>query len=151
MSGYMTKCRVIYTAVYGCIALGMLGVFYGDAYFCNPSRQLRQIITLFVAVMFFELLGGLSSFILSRFLNGERTLSVICGGVVSGLLVSVLPNYLFLGYGRYRLEGTWGDMSCLFEESQGMVFMVLGGAFFRHSHDTLQMVDIKACSFKTKS
>jgi hypothetical protein len=41
---------------------------------------------------------------------------VVCLGVI------IFSAWIYQGYGRFRFENTWVDVSCLFTEAYGMAF-----------------------------
>lgn len=42
-----------------------------------------------------------------------------------GLVVARLPFLIYRGYGHFRFEGTWADVSCFFTEGYGLMFPIV--------------------------
>jgi hypothetical protein len=51
-----------------------------------------------------------------------RWLAAPITALIVGFGVGYLPFWIYKGYGHFRFEGTWADVSCFFTEGYGMAF-----------------------------
>jgi hypothetical protein len=114
----------IASAVYFGISLAYLLWLYGDDTFCErlnerpwwaPVAILAGVVTAFDATL--DLI--LNSYRAASQNNVIRPACVIA--FVWGAL-TFLPFWIYGGYGHFRFEGSWIDVSCLVTEAWGMAF-----------------------------
>jgi len=66
--------------------------------------------------------GALASTTAEKVL-GMRGISVLLTTVVVGAGFAYLPFWIYRGYGVFRFENTWADVSCFFTEGYGFAFL----------------------------
>jgi len=78
-----------------------------------------------------------------------RWMGPIVAALLVGLGVARLPFLIYRGYGHFRFEGTWADVSCFFTEGYGLMFPIvvaplLALATFAQEIAILKFTKIKA-------
>jgi hypothetical protein len=123
-----TGLREVFFACYFAFAFGVLLYFSFDDSFCfRPGArnywlmngQLAAALATYSFVVSFGVGAALSS--LPK-LGRTRWLSAVISALVVGFGVALLPFWIYEGYGHFRFEGTWGDVSCYFTEGFGLMF-----------------------------
>lgn len=131
MRGGGLKIRLAATCIYAVLAFFILRWFYWGDSFCDEPRfqgSLLPVLRFSTVIAALYLFGTFVAGPLKQLTKGDRQLiwaSPLLSALVVSLGVFSLPMGLYRGYGRFLLEGTPADMSCLFREGYGMVAVIL--------------------------
>lgn len=130
------RVRIYLSIVYGFLAFAVLTAQYRNSYFCNRTEKLgfiAPVLRLSFAVTLLDLVGSLCGRGLDRLRapKGPRTyIAPVACSVIVGSGLFYLPFWIYLGYGHFRFENTVLDVSCLFTEGYGIVFVYIFAPLF---------------------
>jgi hypothetical protein len=124
-----TSLRGIFFAFYFAVAFIVLLYFSFDDSFCaRPGArnywimngQLALALAAYSFIVTFGVAAVLS--ISAPKLGRIRRIRAGISALVVGLGVAFIPFWIYRGYGHFRFEGTWADVSCYFTEGFGLMF-----------------------------
>ena len=120
--------RGILLGVYWIVAFVILFLFSLDDPFCaRPGARNHLLMTgqLALALAAYDLVVSL---VVAAALNVTPTVfrlgwaRWLIAALVVGFGVACLPFWIYRGYGHFRFESTWADVSCFFTEGYGLSF-----------------------------
>ena len=124
-----TRLRWRLVGPYWVIVSFFLFAFYtGDSFCERPGSQSYPIMVLKLSLVLAawdfvaSFAGALASTTAEKVL-GMRGISVLLTTVVVGAGFAYLPFWIYRGYGVFRFENTWADVSCFFTEGYGFAFL----------------------------
>lgn len=130
------RVRIYLAIVYGLLVFTTLVAQYRDSYFCNRIGKfgfMAPVVTLSVAVTLLDLIASLCARGLDlRWVpKGPRIyIAPVACSVIVACGLSYLPFWIYLGYGHFRFENTVLNVSCLFSEGYGIVFLYIFAPLF---------------------
>jgi hypothetical protein len=100
----------------------------GDTFCARPGGPSHEVTTLkltvalsildfAVSVIAASAASASSTFVTSRWI------APITAALLVGAVCASLPIWIYRGYGHFRFENTWADVSCFFAEGYGLSFM----------------------------
>jgi hypothetical protein len=129
MRSSQTKLRWMLVGPYWVIASFIVFVFYFHDSFCarpgsrNYSIMVVQLGLALAAWDFVAgFVGALASTALEKMLK-MRGISLLITTLVVGAGFAYLPLWMYRGYGVFRFENTWADVSCFFTEAYALGFL----------------------------
>ena len=122
------RLRGIFFASYWVIAFIVLFLFSLDNTFCAcPEARNYLILTAQLALAlaaydFAVSVGVAAASTAARNAFKLPWTSPLVTAVIVGLSFAYLPFWMYRGYGSFRFENTWADVSCFFTEGYGLSF-----------------------------
>jgi hypothetical protein len=89
------------------------------------------------------LCDAVGSLFLDRVFDVRQTSALWPAGTISLFAFFVLlftPAWIYTGHGHFHLEGTWVDVSCLFNEGYGMAFPMVVAPVLALASGTKELV-----------
>jgi hypothetical protein len=129
MQAPQTRLRWMLAGPYWIIVSVFLFAFYFDDSFCErPGSQSYSIMVLKLSLVLaaWDFVAGFAAALASTAAKkalGMRGISVLLTTLVVGVGFAYLPFFIYSGYGHFRFENTWADVSCFFTEGYGFGFL----------------------------
>jgi hypothetical protein len=114
---------------YWFIAAFIVFAFYVDDSFCQrPGSQSYPIMVLKLSVVLaaWDFVAGFAGAWAASAVEkvlGMRGISVLLTTLIVGVGFAYLPFFIYRGYGVFRFESTWANVSCFFTEGYGFGFL----------------------------
>ena len=86
------------------------------------TGQLALAVEVFAFIVSFAVDAALSA---APRIGRIRLLGLLIPAIVVGLGGAIMPFWIYQGYGHFRFEHTWADVSCFFTEGYGLAFSML--------------------------
>jgi hypothetical protein len=122
------RLRGVLFASYWVIAFIVLFLFSSDDTFCaRPGARNYLIMTaqLALALAAYDLavsVGVAAASTAAKKAFKMQWTSPLLTTVIVGSSLAYLPFWIYRGYGSFRFENTWADVSCFFTEGYGLSF-----------------------------
>jgi hypothetical protein len=106
-----------------------------DSLFCKPpygSGFVAPLIKLTIVIALCDsILSAACAYVLMyqpKITSGGKsfTAGAVASAIFIGIVIWYLPEWLYLGYGDFRFKNTWADLSCLYANEAGGIFVYLG-------------------------
>jgi len=100
----------------------------GDSFCARPSGPNHEIATLALAVAL-SILDFAVSVIVAAARSASSTImkwrwiTPVTAAFLVGAVCAYFPSWIYRGYGHFRFENTWADVSCFVTEGYGFGFM----------------------------
>lgn len=121
--------RAVLAAVYWLVAIFVLLSFSaGDLFCARPGARNHILMTvqLALAMAVYDFLIGAGASAITNSAKDVvifRWITPLIAALIVGCGLAYLPSWIYLGYGHFRFENTWADVSCFFTEGYGLAFM----------------------------
>lgn len=86
---------------------------------------LRSTFTLSLACTIWDLVACIAGVWVAQRLMRLRTAAPLLAGAISGVGLASMTFWIFRGYGHFRFEGTWANVSCFFADDAGLAFSLV--------------------------
>jgi hypothetical protein len=102
----------------------------GDTFCARPAGPNHEIVTFELALVLSVLDLAVSVVVAStldasRRLLKSRWITPVTAALLCGAVCAYFPIWIYRGYGHFRFENTWADVSCFVTEGYGFGFMFL--------------------------
>jgi hypothetical protein len=123
------RTRLVHTVLYFVVSFAVLFYYTSNDYFCSSTRtgQSHALVTARLALacttwnLFASACGILAMTGAKKFWHWSGVAPLV-STLIAGAGFAYLPFWIFEGYGKFRFENTWGDVSCFFTEANGLAF-----------------------------
>jgi len=124
-----TALRATLFAFYWAVAFIALFLFSKDDSFCGrPGARSHTLVAgqLSLALAAYDAVVSLVvATTLTAALKNFKVTTTWVTTLVVGFGVGILPSWIYRGYGHFRFENSWADVSCFFTEANEFGFLVL--------------------------
>ncbi|HEY3939886.1 MAG TPA: hypothetical protein VGL97_20820 [Bryobacteraceae bacterium] len=121
--------RGVLAVIYCLVAFLVLVSFSaGDPFCVRPGARNHILLTaqLALALTIYDFLIGTGTSAVTNSAKDvakSRWITPFVATLIVGCSLAYLPSWVYRGYGHFRFEHTWADVSCFFTEGYGLAFM----------------------------